>query len=42
MRSLGIDLRKRVDSGALELHYSEYGLGGGARYAGDSIRGHGG
>jgi hypothetical protein len=34
MRNMGIDMQGLIDSGALELHYSEYGLGGGARYSG--------
>jgi hypothetical protein len=35
-RGLGIDLRALVNAGRLELHYSEIGLGGGARYSGDT------
>jgi hypothetical protein len=37
MRSFGVDLAGMIDSGSLELHYSEFGLGGGGAYAGTSV-----
>ncbi|GBF88099.1 hypothetical protein Rsub_00811 [Raphidocelis subcapitata] len=37
MRAFGVDLPALIDSGALELHYSEFGLGGGGAYAGASV-----
>lgn len=32
-----IDVLDAIESGMLELHYSEFGIGGGANYAGDQV-----
>lgn len=37
MRALGIDLKAAIDAGRLELHYSEFGIGGGGRYSGGAV-----
>jgi len=34
MRSVGVNLQQLINSGSIELHYSEFGLGGGGRYTG--------
>ena len=34
----GIDVLAAMRAGSLELHYSEFGIGGGSSYAGDQAR----
>lgn len=34
MKALGVDLAGLINAGKLELHYSEFGIGGGGRYSG--------
>jgi hypothetical protein len=36
--SYGIDILQLINSGQLELQYSEFGLGGGSSYAGNQVR----